>query len=53
MDIDVFYKLTEKKKAVLWNQTTRHEYFVFFSINGFTLQMEDLAARKGNLFLFD
>ena len=52
MDIDVYYRLLEKKKAVLWNQAARHEYFVFFSINGYTGRMNDLAAEKENIFLF-
>ena len=52
MDADVFYGLWEKKNGVKWNMTSRHEYFVFFSINGYTEHMRSLAAEKKNVFLF-
>lgn len=53
MDVAVFYSLQEKKKSVQWNTESRREHFVFFSINGYTKQMKELAAGKENIFLFD
>jgi hypothetical protein len=51
MDTDVYYRLQENKNAVRWNAASRNEYFVFFSINGYTEQMRSLAAAKGNVAL--
>jgi len=42
----------EKSKAVRWKNESRLEHFVFFSINGYTKQMKNLAAEEGNVFLF-
>ena len=51
MDVDVFYKLFEKKNAVRWKNEVRCEYFVFFSINGYTDTMKGLAACRDDVFL--
>jgi AAA+ ATPase superfamily predicted ATPase len=53
MDTDIFYALNEKKKAVLWKRDTRREYFVFFSMNGYTRQMKELAENRRDVFLFE
>jgi len=52
MDIDVFYKLQEKKSAVNWKKELRNESFVFFCISGYTEQMKALAAERTNVFLY-
>jgi len=51
MDIGVFYKLFEKKDFVKWQNEERNEFFVFFSINGYTNRMKALAAENKNIFL--
>jgi len=53
MDTDIFYGLQEKKKNVIWNDTSRREHFVFFSINGYTKHMKELAAGRGDILLFE
>ena len=52
MDIDVYYDLLEKTKKVDWNRSERNEYFVFFSINGYTDKLQRLAEDKRNIYLF-
>jgi len=52
MDVDVFFRLLEKKNAVKWKNEKRNENFVFFCISGFTEQMKSLAAERSNVFLF-
>lgn len=49
---DLFNKLQEKAKVVSWNRETRKEYYVFFSINGFTEEMQALQKQRGDIFLF-
>jgi uncharacterized protein len=51
IDTDIYYALVEKAKHVKWKQD-RIEHFVFFSINGFTKKMEDLAKTNPNTLLF-
>lgn len=51
MDVDVFYKLLEKKQAVKWNNQNRREWFVLFSINGFTDGLKALANEREDLML--
>ena len=53
MDVSEYYELIEKTRAVSWNCELRSEFFVFFSINGYSDRMKDLAAEMGNIFLFD
>ena len=53
MDTDVYEKLQEKKKYVQWNTSSRQEFFIFFSVNGYTQQMKDLAIGKVNVFLYE
>jgi len=51
MDVDVFYKLYEKKNVVKWKNDIRNESFIFFSKNGYTVQMKDLANNRSDVFL--
>ncbi|MCL2425408.1 MAG: ATP-binding protein [Oscillospiraceae bacterium] len=51
MDLDVFYRLIEKKDAVVWKNNTRQEYFVFFSKSGYTQQMKSFAHDRSDVFL--
>jgi len=53
MDTDVYEKLLEKKYYVQWNNSSRQEYFIFFSKNGYTQQMKDLAVGKPNVLLYE
>jgi len=49
MDVAVFYKLLEKKQAVKWKNQDRKEWFVLFSINGFTDNLKVLANQREDL----
>lgn len=53
MDIDAYYALLEKTKKVQWNLNERQEHFVFFSINGYTDELKQLAKSKGNIYLYE
>lgn len=50
VDVDIYYQLVEKSKAVNWKSDGR-EQFILFSINGFTKQMKDLAKNNKNIIL--
>lgn len=50
VDVDIYYQLVEKSKAVNWKSDGR-EYFILFSINGFTKEMKDLAKNNKNIIL--
>lgn len=50
VDVDIYYQLVEKSKAVNWKSHGR-EHFILFSINGFTKQMKDLAKNNKNIIL--
>ncbi len=50
-DVSVYYALLEKIKKVDWNKDTRNEYFVFFSINGYTEKFKRLAEKNKNIIL--
>jgi len=50
-DVNVYYSLLEKIKKVDWNKDTRNEYFVFFSINGYTEKFKELAEKNKNIIL--
>lgn len=50
-DIDVFYSLEEKSKSVPWNSKNRKEYFILFSINGFTEKMIALSNKRKDILL--
>ena len=51
MDVNVYYNLLEKAKPVKWRHGDRIEHFVFFSINGFTERMKQLAEQKQEIIL--
>lgn len=50
-DVSLYYELLEKIKKVDWNKDTRTEYFVFFSINGYTEKFKELAEKNKNIIL--
>ncbi|MCL1918989.1 MAG: ATP-binding protein [Peptococcaceae bacterium] len=49
MDVDIYYKLREKAMGVEWNRQGRREKYIFFSINGYTDRMTELAGQEGLL----
>lgn len=51
MDVTVFYKLKEKTKSVGWRRDDRNEWFILFSINGFTEELKNLASERSDLTL--
>jgi AAA+ ATPase superfamily predicted ATPase len=51
MDTDIYYALRKKAARVRWRGGDRKETYVFFSVNGFTPKMRELAASE-NLLLF-
>lgn len=50
--IDVLSDLEEKAKVVEWKQKNRHEWYILFSINGFTDDLENLAETRFNILLW-
>jgi AAA+ ATPase superfamily predicted ATPase len=53
MDTNVFYDLLEKKKTVEWKKNDCREWYVLFSINGFTDEMIRLAGSRNDILLCD
>lgn len=53
MDTDIFYDLLQKKTSVEWKKDTRREFYIFFSVNGFTKEMQDLAGKRTDIMLFE
>lgn len=53
VDVDVFYDLVEKAERVLWQKGDRKEFFVIFSVGGYSPRLRDLARRREDLLLFD
>ncbi len=53
VDIDVFYQLVEKAKAVAWHKNRRREYYILFSKSGFTRRLTETTAARQDLQLFD
>ena len=49
--IDVLNKLEEKAGYVEWKQNTRRQWFVLFSISGFTEELEKLAVSRNDILL--
>lgn len=49
--INVLDKLKEKAACVDWNHSSRKEYFVLFSIHGFTEELMEHAKMAGNVVL--
>ncbi len=52
MDADVYHALVEKAEKVDWNKGDRNEFFVLFSINGYTDKLRKIAENCKNLHLF-
>ena len=50
--INVFEGLRKKAAFVDWNNAERTEYFVLFSVNGFTPELEEIAKSNEKLMLF-
>lgn len=50
-DIDVLWDLEAKAREVKWNNNNRNQYFILFSINGFTAKLEELAAKRSDILL--
>jgi len=53
MDTNIFYDLLQKKTSVEWKKETRREFYIFFSVNGFTKEMQDLAGKRTDIMLFE
>lgn len=53
LDINIFYNLLEKTKEVIWKNNNRREYYILFSINGFTNEMLNLANSRKDILLLD
>ena len=53
MDVGVFYDLLRKQEHITWNIANRHVYYALFSISGFTSQLQELAAQRGDLLLME
>lgn len=51
MDVDVFYLLQEKAKAVPWRRENRRELYCLFSVGGFSERLQELAAEREDIFL--
>lgn len=51
--LDILAQLKRKAKNVEWNRDFRHEYYVLFSIHGFTEELKEYAASHANVLLMD
>lgn len=51
IDIDVFYDLVKKTEAVTWKQNERKNWYVLFSISGFTDQLQALVKERDDIIL--
>lgn len=49
--INILNALEEKVKSVAWKKENRNEYFVLFSINGFSDELLELALKRSDLIL--
>ena len=52
VEINVLSSLEEKAKSITWNIQNRHTYYVLFSTNGFTPEMEAYASKRPDVLLF-
>ena len=48
---DVFYALENKSQNVLWRNADRRTWYVLFSLNGYTAELEKLAELRDDLIL--
>lgn len=53
VDVDVLFRLQEKAKRVAWHRDDRRELYCLFSIGGFSGQLKELAAARGDIFLYE
>lgn len=53
VDVDVLYQLQEKAKRVAWHRDDRRELYCLFSIGGFSARLQELAAARDDLFLYE
>ncbi len=53
LGVDVFESLSEKSKKVEWKSGKRREWFVLFSISGFTDEVISLSKERKDILLFD
>lgn len=53
VDIDVFYELLDKTKAVAWKKTERTNWYILFSISGFSEALKALAKERKDIILFE
>lgn len=53
MDVDVYYHLLEKIEKVDWKKQNRINHFVFFSFNGYSEKLKQLADEKDNILLYE
>jgi AAA+ ATPase superfamily predicted ATPase len=51
MDVNIFNSLLLKANKVSWRRNVRKEWFVLFSINGYTDELQDLAQKRKDLLL--
>ncbi|MDV3425696.1 MAG: ATP-binding protein [Bacillota bacterium] len=51
MDVDIFFTLVQKAKEVIWKNNNRREWYILFSINGFTNEMMKLAESRNDISL--
>lgn len=51
VDVDLFYQLAQKGKAVDWHREYRKEYYILFSKSGFTRELTELRHNRDNLIL--
>lgn len=52
-DSRVLHELKEKAKTIDWNMQKRKEYFILFSKNGFSKELQLLAKKDKNITLID
>lgn len=51
--LNVLRDLEEKSNAVIWQNRSRSNFYVLFSISGFTDELTELAAKREDLLLFE
>lgn len=49
--INILLELEEKAKKINWNKQTRNTWYVLFSINGYTPELEQLAKERTDVIL--
>ena len=49
--MSIYYELKEKSRKVQWNNNERKEFFIFFSREGFSEDLIELASQEKNIIL--